>query len=66
MAGGGGGGGGGKCILLVSVDKYPSEKVIVSSGLSASMSQQKNELKENNNGFGYLFHVIISWIFFKT
>ena len=26
----------------------------------------KNELKENNNGFGYLFDVNISWIFFKT
>ena len=35
-------------MLLVSVDKYPSKKVIVSSGLSAYMSQQKNELKENN------------------
>ena len=28
-------------MLLVSVDKYPSKKVIVSSGLSAGMSQQK-------------------------
>ena len=27
--------------VLVSVDKYPSKKVIVSSGLSACMSQQK-------------------------
>ena len=35
-------------MLLVSVDKYSSKKVIVSSGLSACMSQQKNELKENN------------------
>ena len=26
----------------------------------------KNELKENNNAFGYLFDVNISWIFFKT
>ena len=27
----------------------------------------KNELKENNNGFVYLFDVnIIGWIFFKT
>ena len=26
----------------------------------------KNELKENNNGLGYLFDVDISWIFFKT
>ena len=38
-------------MLLVSVDKYPSKKVIVSSGLSACMSQQNNELKENNSGF---------------
>ena len=53
-------------MLLVSVDKYPSKKVIVSSDLSACMSQQKNELKENNNSFGYLFDVNISWIFFKT
>ena len=52
-------------MLLVSVDKYPSKKVIVSSDLSACMSQQK-ELKENNNSFGYLFDVNISWIFFKT
>ena len=28
-------------MLLVSVDKYPSKKVVVSSGLSACMSQQK-------------------------
>ena len=53
-------------MLLVSVDKYPSKKVIVSAGLSACMSQQKNELKEDNNGFGYLFDVNISWIYFKT
>ena len=26
----------------------------------------ENELKENNNGFGYLFDLKISWIFFKT
>ena len=53
-------------MLLVSVDKYPSKKVIVSYGLSACTSQQKNELKENNSGFGYLVDVNISWIFFKT
>ena len=32
-------------MLLVSVDKYSSKKVIVSSGLYESA---KNELKENN------------------
>ena len=53
-------------MLLVSVDKYPSKKVIVSSDLSALYESAKNELKENNNGFGYLFDVNISWIFFKT
>ena len=26
----------------------------------------ENELKEDNNGFGYLIDVNISWIFFKT
>ena len=26
----------------------------------------ENELKENNNGFGYLFDVKISWIFFQN
>ena len=31
----------GKCMLLVSVDKYPSKKVIVSSDLSKYVSQQK-------------------------
>ena len=31
----------GKRMLLVSVDNYSSKKVIVSSGLSACMSQQK-------------------------
>ena len=33
-------------MLLVSVDKYPSKKVIVSSDLSACMSQQKMSLKK--------------------
>ena len=28
-------------MLLVSVDKYPSQKVVVSSGGSVCMSQQK-------------------------
>ena len=36
----------GKCMLLVSVDKYPSKKVIVSSDLSACMSQQKMSWKK--------------------
>ena len=52
-------------MLLVSVDMYTSKKVVVSSGRSMYMSQQQNELKENNNDFGYLFDVKISWIFFS-
>ena len=32
--------------FLLSVDKYPSKKVIVSSGLSVCMSQQKMSLKK--------------------
>ena len=52
-------------MLLLSVDKYPSKKVIVSSGLSVCMSQQKISLKKTN-GLGYLIDVNISWIFFKT
>ena len=53
-------------MLLVSVDKYPSKEVIVSSGSVCVHESAKNELKEDNNGFGYLFDVIINWIFYKN
>ena len=49
-------------MLLVSADKYTSKKVVVSSSVNESV---ENELKENNNGFGYLFDVKICWIFFQ-
>ena len=50
-------------MLLVSVDKYPSKRVVVSFW---EYESAENELKENNNSFGYLFDVNSSWIFFKT
>ena len=48
-------------MLLVSVDKYPS--LLWSFCVCESA---ENELKETNNGSGYLFDVNISGLFFKT
>ena len=53
-------------MLLVSVDKYSSKKVIVSSSLSACMSQQKNELKENNKGLVIYLMLTLAGYFFET
>ena len=53
-------------MLLVSVDKYSLKKVIVSSGLSACMSQQKNELKENNKVPVIYLMLTLAGYFFKT
>ena len=39
-------------MLLISVDKYPSKKVVVSSGLSVCMSQQKMSF---GDAFGVCF-----------
>ena len=53
-------------MLLVSVDKYSSKKVIVSSGLSPCMSQQTNELKENNKVLIIYLMLTLAGYFFKT
>ena len=52
-------------MLLVSVDKYPSKKVIVSSDLSKCVSQQKNELKENNMGLVIYLMLTLAGYFSK-
>ena len=53
-------------MLLVSVDKYSSKEVIVSSGLSACMSQQKNELKENNKVLVIYLMLTLAGYFFQN
>ena len=53
-------------MLLVSVDKYSSKKVIVSSRLSACMSQQKNELKAKNKVLVIYLMLTLAGYFFKT
>ena len=53
-------------MLLVSVDKYSSKKVIVSSPSFCMYESAKNELKENNKVLVIYLMLTLAGYFFKT